>query len=711
MTSQPPASACAFVPPTFRVAMLFLVPGLALGLAAGLAGCSGGEAEKTPAAKAPQPKPALLLVTLDTTRADAMTPEVAPSFTALAARGLRFEQAYTTAPSTLTAHTSMMTGLYPAGHGIHENGRYLGADVPLLAEELQAAGYSTSAFVSGYPLAGQFGLARGFERYEDELGESEAGAERLERSAAATTAKALEFLGWAVKPERPAPFVWVHYYDPHEPYAPPEPFRSRFAADPYRGEIAAMDEQLGRLVAGFEQAAAGRGSAGFKIVVLADHGEGRGDHGEALHGNLLYQGVMRVPLAIAGSGVAPGVRQDPVSSRQIRATLLGWARGQEEAGSLLAPSTAPVLGEAMQPFLNYRWQPQVMAVGGRVKLIRSGRFEIYDPIDDPAEQNDLAATLDPERTLARAIADYPLPAAGKAGPDLGTLGLEERRKLASLGYVASESLPTEVPANAPRPADMTGLFAELDAASHDFVAEKYALAVARFQKILAADPGNLMAAVRLGVGLSLLGRDSQAMAAFAQAKRIDPKSIEVRHYLAMHYLKTRQAALAEPLLEEVLAVQPNRYAALAGLAEIKKRQGQLAAAAELYQRSLASAPDLGRIRVEIAQLRMELGETDAAIAAFEAARNDIGKKKFQHDLELGVLYLAQQNFEEARDALDRVPADHPAIAMALFKRAQVSVLLGESDRGERVRRALEKADRETRPLIENERLFANLLPR
>lgn len=690
-----------------------LVPAFPTALLAALllAGCGKEAAAPGNASAAPPKKPALLLVTLDTTRADALTPEVAPSFTALAGRGLVFEQAYSTAPSTLTAHTSMMSGLYPAGHGIHENGRYLDPGLPLVAEELQKEGYSTSAFVSGYPLAGQFGLARGFERYEDQFGEDAAGVEKLERSAAATTDEALEFLGWAVKPDRPAPFVWVHYYDPHEPYAPPEPFRSRFPGDPYRGEIAAMDEQLGRLVAGFEQAAAGRGShAGSQIVVVADHGEGRGDHGETLHGNLLYQGVMRVPLLIAGSGIAPGVRRDPVSSRQIRATLLSWARGRQEEGSLLAPSGAPVLGEAMQPFLNYRWQPQVMAVGDRIKLIRSGRFEVYDVIDDPAERNDLAATLDPERTLARAIADYPLPAA-KAGPDLDTLSLEDRQKLASLGYVASESTPARVPENAPRAADMTGLFADLDAASHDFGQEDYAAAAGRFEKILAADPGNLMAAVRLAVSLSLLGRDGPAMAAFARARKIDPESIEVRHYQAMHHLKTGRGELAEPLFQQVLAVQPSRYAALAGLAEIRKKEGQLAAAADLYQRSLVSAPDLGFVRIEIGQLRMELGETAAAIAAFEAGRNDLGKKRFRHDLELGVLYLAQSQFEEARDALDRVPADHPAYPLALFKRAQVSVLIGEADRAERVKTALERADQETRRLIENERLFAGLLPR
>lgn len=675
----------------------------AVSVAAGLlllAAC-GAQRGETPPAVGTRPSaapPAILLVTLDTTRYDALTAEVAPRFSALAASGLVFTRAYSTAPSTLTAHTSMFSGLYPAGHGVHENGRFVGAGVPLLAEELGRAGYDTAAFVSGYPLAAQFGLSRGFALYDDTFGGG------LERGAAATTELALRHLA----ARRGAPFfLWVHYYDPHEPYAPPEPFRGRFAADPYRGEIAAMDAQLGRLLDAFSAAAGPEG----RIAVLADHGEGRGDHGEAFHGNLLYQSTLHVPLALAGGGLAAGRRDDAVSTRQIRATLLGWARGRDEEGSLLSPSAgAPVLAEAMMPFLNYRWQPQVMAAAGKLKLIRAGRLELYDVEADPGERNDLAASAEIDRTLAKAIADYPLPASGSAA-DLSRLGEEERRKLASLGYVTSAGATDRVPEGAPRPADQTALFPELDGASHDFVAADYGRAAGRFEKILAADPGNLMAAVRLGVCLSLLGRNAGAEAAFARARRIDPESLEVRHYLAMHHLKNGQLAQAAPLFEEVLAAQPERQAALEGLAEIRERQGRTAEAAELYQRALAGAPDPAKISVKLGLLRMDQGDTDGAIAAFEAAREKQGAA-FAHQLELGVLYLAAQRLEDARGALDAVPAAHPGKAMALFKRAQVSVLLGESDRAEKVRQAYAAAaDPELRRLIEGEKLFAGLLPR
>ncbi len=669
-------------------------------MAGAVALAAGCHRERERAAAPPAP-PTLLLVTLDTTRADALAPEAdaaaTPGFAALAVRGLRFSQAYATAPTTLPSHASMLTGLYPSGHGLHENGRRLSDRIPLVAERLHQLGYGTAAFVSGFPLERQFGLARGFDRYDDELGPG-----RVERSARETTDRAL---AWLASPDSRPRFLWVHYYDPHEPYAPPEPFRSRFPGDPYRGEIAAMDHELARLLAAFEASRAGRAA---KVVVAADHGEGRGDHGEMLHGNLLYQGVMRVPLVLAGDGIAPGIRTDPVSLRQIHATLLGWA-GEKADGGLLSPIEGPVLGEAMQPFLNYRWQPQVMAIAGRQKLIRSGRLELYDVVGDPREERDLAGAVSPARPLVTAVAGYPLPGQGGAVATTASPGEEERRRLASLGYLVSGETPKSVPAGAPRAADMAPLFADLDASSLAFGDGRYANAAQAFERILARDPGNVMTVVRLAVCWSLLGKDKAALAAFERAARIDPGSIEVRHYLGMHHLKSGHDDLAAPLFEAVLDAQPDRLAAIEGLAKVRARQGKLAEAAALLERSVPLSRDPGTRLVEVGLLRMQLGETGPATTALEQARDAQGPA-FRRHLELGVLYLAARRLDDARAALDRVPPDDPAAAMALFKRAQVSVLLGEPDSRGRVRAAWERADPATRRLIAGERLFAGLVP-
>ena len=673
-----------------RLSLFVRVFALAGGL---LCGCRrGGEAPASSAAP-PVGPPSILLVTLDTTRADAIGPEArrveTPAFDALARRGLRFRQAYATVPETLPSHSSMMTGLYPAGHGVHENGRFLGPALPVVAERLRGAGYRTAAFVSSFALARRFGLARGFDVYDDA---PEAG--RAERSARETTARALADLRASAKGPR---FLWVHYYDPHAPYAPPEPFATRYAKAPYLGEVAAMDEQLGILMGEFE-----RSGGPTAVLVVGDHGEGLGEHGESRHGDLLYQGTMHVPLLLAGPGVAAGVVETPVSTRHVFHTILDFA-GLGAADSLRAPPAEVVLGEAMKPFLEYGWQPQVMAVEGRIKAIQAGRLEAYDVAADPGETRDLAASSEPPRELRTALRDYPVPAPAAAGTPAG-LDEEARRKLASLGYVGGGAAPV-VRKDAPRPADMTRLFDVLERASDLFVREEYARAIPLLERIRAQDPYNLDAVLRLATAHSALGHEAPAAQAFAKAAEIAPGSPDVRVYLALHYARGKEWPRAAPLLEEALAESPQRLPVLEALARVRERQGRPGEAADLWQRVYALRSPTTAEAVRLGELAMSAGRTPLAIESFERARAAAGDA-FTHDLEVGVLYLDARRLAEAKDALDRVKPSHPAYAMALFKRAQVSVLLHEPDQAERIAAARRKADATTRPLIERERLFA-----
>jgi len=652
-----------------------------------------GSATSTPAAA----RPSILLVTLDTTRADAIGPEAAgietPSFNALAAQGRRFRQAYATVPETLPAHTSMMTGLYPAGHGIHENGRYVSAGQVLLAERLRQAGYETAAFVSSFILTKRFGLARGFDRYDDSIDKASE-----ERSAQATTDATLAFL----RARKAGPlFLWVHYFDPHTPYAPPEPYRTRFAGRPYLGEVASMDAQLGRLADGFR---ASLGSAPNAIIVVGDHGEGLGDHGEATHGNLLYQSTMHVPFVMTGPGVPPGVSDAPVSTRRVFHTILDWA-GIDASGSLRTAPSEVVLGEAMKPFLSYGWQPQVMAVDGRVKSILAGRVEMYDVVADAAERRDLVQAKGPSPLPPPALRDYPVPSPSAAkAPE--SLDPEAKRSLASLGYVSAGAAPI-VRNDAPRPVDMVTLFSLVDQASALFVAEKYAQAIPLYERIVAADPTNLDAHLRLATAHSSLGHNAMAEKAFEQAARLAPQSEDVQTYLALHYARTPQWERAVPLLEKVVAASPDRVPALEGLALVRERQGRPRDAVEIWNR-LYTLREPGRAELlHLGDLAMDAGLTAPAIDAFERARAMPGPA-FTRDLELGLLYLDARRFDEARAALDRVPPAHPEYPMALFKRAQVSVLLKEPDAAARIALARRKADATTRALIEREQLFTGM---
>jgi choline-sulfatase len=676
-----------------------------------LASACGNAPDARPGAPATSvARPSILLVTLDTTRADSIGPDAAgvdtPAFDALAARGVRFRQAYATVPETLPSHTSIMTGLYPAGHGVHENARTLSVTHPVIAEQLQKAGYRTAAFVSSFVLARRFGLARGFDVYDDQQAPG-----LSERTAADTTSAALAELQTPAKQPR---FLWVHYFDPHYPYTPPEPFRSRYRTSPYLGEIAAMDHELGRLVSAFEQQARREGTPSA-IAVVADHGEGLGDHGESQHGHLLYQSTMHVPLVLVGPGLAPAANDTPVSTRRIYHTVLAWAglgardlglvgrgsgSGTRDSGS--GTRAEVVLGEAMKPFLEYGWLPQVMAIEGPYKAILAGKTEAYDLGVDSKEAHNLGAGANLPSGLRAALDDYPAPSPDAARTPQN-LDEEARQRLASLGYVSAGAAPL-VRKDAPRPADMVHVIELLERASGLFVRAQYAAVIPLLGTILAADPHNLDATLRLATAHSALGHGSQALAAFRKASEIAPRSPDVELYLALHYARGQEWARAVPLLERIVADTPDRLPAVEALAALRERQGRVADSIALRRRIYGLRPPTAGELAQLGALAMSAGQTETGIESFEKARALQGRA-FGHDLELGVLYLAARRLEDAKTSLDRVPSSSPDYPMALFKRAQVSVLLGEPDRAARIARARERADRTTAPMIARERLF------
>jgi len=463
-----------------------------------------------------------------------------------------------------------------------------------------------------------------------------------------------------------------------------------------------MDRELKRLIMSFEERSRNGDS---KIVVVGDHGEGLGDHGELLHGNLLYSGVMRVPLIVVGGGIPTATVETAVSSRRIFDTILGWA-GLDASYDLLAAAPEIVMGEALKPYLQYGWQPQVMAVRGGTKVIQSGETEVYDLRSDPSEAKNLSGTAEIDPEIAEAIRAYALPTTVIEEPPPDALDPETTRQLAALGYVGWEG-PVAVRENAPNPKDMTYLFADLDEGSVLFVAGHYEASIRVFEGVLAEDPENLMVTVRLAVAYSVLGDEARAQELFERAERIQPGSIDLQHYLAMHYFRFRHWDLAAPLFEEVLAAMPRRLPALEALARIRADEGRIGDAAQLLERVVVLKESPAAEWARLGDLEMAMGNTPAAIRAFEEARRLQGGA-FDRHLELGVCYLVARRPAEAAEALDLVPQNHPGYAMALFKRAQVSVLLGEPEWRERVRLAYERGDPKIRRLIENEPLFQGM---
>ena len=298
----------------------------------------------------------LLLVTLDTLRADRLgsygySAAQTPHLDGLAARGLRFSNATTVTPLTLPAHASLMTGTYPAFHGVRDNGGfYLGEERQTLAETLAQAGFRTGGFVGAFVLDSRWGIGQGFERYFDDFDLTEfddsASMDAIQRPGSAVVDQALAWL--AQDHERPF-FAWVHLYDPHTPYEAPEPYRSRFPASrsgAYDAEIAAADAQVGRLLAALRED--GR-LEDTLVAVVADHGEMLGEHGELTHAFFIYDAAIRVPLLLAGPGVPRGLVDAQVRIIDLAPTLLtqlGQAVPAEVQGEDLLPLAADPVGSA-----------------------------------------------------------------------------------------------------------------------------------------------------------------------------------------------------------------------------------------------------------------------------------------------------------------------------------------------------------------------------
>ncbi|MCH2170340.1 sulfatase-like hydrolase/transferase [Myxococcota bacterium] len=423
------------------------------------------------------PQPNVVLVTLDTTRSDHLSAygydrPTSPNLEKLAADGARFDAAYATSATTAPTHASIFTGLHPPVHGVVRNGVPLSEATETLAERFAAEGYQTAAFVSSFVLQSRFGLDRGFEIYDDdfEKRESSGGGDSFEwegrrvyevfdRRADHTTRRAVRWLKEERDPNRPF-LLFVHYFDPHDPYRPPRAFSERFASDHqgelerlialYDAEIAFTDLQLGVLLRALDDADLRDETL---VVVTADHGEGLLDHGHMAHGAQLYEEATRVPLLARWPGrIPPGRVVDAhVSLVDLAPSLMDLAgvRGPELGRSFAAAFSE--VGEPVTPrpvFLFRRPYP-LEPVGeaesrGSQFGVRSGRWkyleapeeetqELYDLVDDPAERRDLWAeqpgvARDLQQLLAEWRQSHP------QGTPAPSVNPRDRERLRALGY-------------------------------------------------------------------------------------------------------------------------------------------------------------------------------------------------------------------------------------------------------------------------------------
>jgi choline-sulfatase len=568
----------------------------------------------SPLVRAKRPARSLVLITLDTTRADALgcygAAVATPALDGLAARGLRYASALTASPLTLPAHTSLLTGLEPPEHGVRDNGTsVLGPNAPTLAAVLAADGYATAAFVSSRVLDRRFGLDRGFLTYDDRMAAEQTGEYGYpERDGAAVTAAAL---GWLASAPRTRPFfLWVHYYDPHAPYEA----AGETDAIRYAGEVAAVDRQVGRLLAALPQ-----GARAPVVAVVGDHGESLGEHGERGHGLFLYGSVLHVPLILAGPGVpAARVIDEPVASRRLASTLLhllgtrAKLPGPQLPGFGADAGPQPVYSETWLPATAYGWSPLRAWTDGPWRYVDAPRPELYDIGSDPLEVHDRVRQQPQEaERLRRGLLARTSSMGGRQAARAPEPGVSEA--IRSLGYLSGASGSR---AGTIDPKDGLGLLAEAKAAQQANSAPE---AVARLRALCAKSPGNVPFLNQLASAQTAAGDLVGAARTLREARDLNPLSEFAQLHLAQALLDLGQTDEARRSYQEELVLNPRAAGAWLALAEMAKGAGRAHEELELLRRGAAAGTQSAVLLTRLAQLELAQGQLADAGARLREA--------------------------------------------------------------------------------------------
>jgi arylsulfatase A-like enzyme/Tfp pilus assembly protein PilF len=578
----------------------------------------------------------LLLVTLDTVRADHLgaygyRDAETPALDGLAAEGVRFASASSTVPLTLPAHATILSGLLPPHHGLHSNGvGRFPETAPHLAARLKAAGYRTGAFVGAFVLDRRFGLDRGFDRYDDEIDRDPDAVSGFgaERPGAVVVDRAL---AWLAATGHTGPFfLWVHLYDAHAPYEPPEPYRSRHPGRPYDGEIAAVDAQVARLLEALRTQSLTQRTV---VAVLADHGEALGEHGEPTHGLLLYEGTLRVPLLLRAPGVlAPATVTEPVSIADLAPTLAGLletplkvdsgAPGGRDLSAPLRRHTplppADLYAES-EYARTFGWSGLTAVRRGNLKLIVAPRPEVYDLGRDPGERDNLAAQDALRQSLAVGLER--LRSHSKAAVAPQAMDAETRERLQSLGYVAPASSATAPTATseATDPKDRVALFRDFEAANAALVAGRLADAVARLEPLVAADPHNPVFRGALAQAHRRRGDYVKALASYRQAVADAPRDGGAWYDLAVALQEAGQVRDALHALDEVARLEPERADAANARGISLSSLGDAPGALAAFDKACALDPRDARAQNNRGNVLRQLGRLDEAEHAYGAA--------------------------------------------------------------------------------------------
>ena len=634
----------------------------------------------------------LLIVTLDTTRADRIHAYgfdgiETPNLDRLAREGVLFEQAVSPAPLTLPAHSSIFTGVFPPAHGVRDNGGFFLDDrQTTLAERLQSRGFTTGGFVGAYVLDHKWGIAQGFRTYFDDFDLSKYQSLSLGSVDRPGNEVADKALAWLDTVGSKRFFGWVHFYDAHSPYDPPEPFKSRYAGRPYVGEIAFVDSQVGRLLAYLD---AHHLADRTVVVVMGDHGESLGEHGESTHGFFVYQATMHVPLlirapfdAMAGRRVTDTVRSIDILPTALE--LLSVKSSEKFEGTSVVPlmtGAKKELGlaaysEAIYPRFHFGWSDLRALTSGRYKYVAAPRPELYDLQQDPEESHNLYTERQAlgDRMNQELVALEQRMSATAASPKPAVeVDPDARARLAALGYVG-----TFVTALAPDragladPKDKIQLFNLMtqarETARHDkesdeglhalerVVAEdprvidawfmlgneyyrrrQYARAIEQFKRALDLKPDYDLVVINMANAYRALGRDEEAMVGYRRFMELDPKNAQIRYEAAQILIDSGKLDEARKQLTEALALEPKLAAARNALGVLALRGGDLVGAEREIRAAIDEKADVRLAHFNLALLAEQQGDVPRAVTEYKK-EIELHPNSYKAAFNLGRLY-------------------------------------------------------------------------
>jgi arylsulfatase A-like enzyme/Tfp pilus assembly protein PilF len=638
-------------------------------------------------------KPNIILFTLDTTRADHLPvygygKTETPVLNGLAERGIVFEECITAVTLTLPSHSSIMTGMFPTYHGIHINGNNaLSMKQFTLAERIKKLGYKTAAFIAAFVLDGRWGLKQGFDYYDDNFNLEKfktLDLGRVQRPANEVVDSAVE---WLEKNKNNRFFTWVHLYDPHTPYAPPEPYFKRYEdrgrVGLYDGEISFMDSQIGRIIDWLKINDLEKKTI---IILMGDHGESLGDHNEDTHGYFIYDSTIRVPLIIVtpfkefmGKRVKTQVRTVDVFPTIL--DILKIPLSNNIHGKSLIPlffkdeKDRFAYSESLAPRMQYNWGELYSLRTTKFKYIEAPRPEFYDLIKDPKELNNLFGR---KKKISKEFKDrlfkiIKISGKGAPKPETANLDKETMNKLATLGYIGTlSSGKSSLKENRklPDPKDRIKIFNMISLAS-EYISEKhYKKALEILEKVVEEDSKNPQVRLLLASSYLKEKKYDKAKNQLDIILKTDPENLKALITLANLFYSKNNYENTKTICKKILSIDKNYTQALGLMGRALMEQRRLSEALKYFKRAVEVQPKLTINRLELAKCYIKGNQYDNAKNELEYIINHHPDYLEVH-YHLALVFEAERDYESAIKEYLKEIKNHPNFIPARFNYAKI----------------------------------------